>query len=104
MKIETGTGYKFDLDEKRLDDMRLIQDISLLQKGNTDRALVVLSRLLGGDEGLDNLLTHLEKISEDGIAHSSAFISELTDILNALGDNGKKSSPSPTSSRKRKTN
>lgn len=103
MLIETKTGFKFELADKTLDDMRLVQEVSLLQKGKTDYAIPILVRLLGGDENFDHLLTHLEGLSEDGIAHSSALLTELTDILNCLGEGGKKSSPSPTSSKKRKT-
>lgn len=93
MKITTSTKYTFELDEKKLDDMRLLQSIRSFQKGNTDAAFDILIRLTGGDTAFDELLTHIENNSEDGIAHSDALLMELTDILNALGDNGKNLRP-----------
>lgn len=96
-KITTSTGFTFDLNEKLLDDMRLVRQIRTLEavKDNDSSTLRivndVLEKFVGGAENYDKLLTHLENISEDGVAHSTAIISELTDILNSLGDNGKKS-------------
>lgn len=95
-KITTSTGFTFDLNEKLLDDMRLVRQIRTLEavKDNDSATLRivndVLEKFVGGAENYDKLLDHLENISEDGVAHSTAIISELTDILNALGDDGKK--------------
>lgn len=97
IKITTSTGFSFDMNEKLLDDMRLVRQVRLLEAvDNTDSATLrivndVLEKFVGGSENYDKLLDHLENISDDGVAHSTAIISELTDILNALGDNGKKS-------------
>lgn len=97
IKITTSTGFSFDMNEKLLDDMRLVRQVRLLEAvDNTDSATLrivndVLEKFVGGAENYDKLLDHLENISDDGVAHSTAIISELTDILNALGDNGKKS-------------
>lgn len=97
IKITTSTGFSFDMNEKLLDDMRLVRQVRLLEVvDNTDSATLrivndVLEKFVGGAENYDKLLDHLENISDDGVAHSTAIISELTDILNALGDNGKKS-------------
>lgn len=89
--IKTTTGFSFKLNEKILDDMRLVQQIRKLEQHDTTSALNVLEKLVGGADNFDKLLGHLEKISDDGIAHSDALLKELTDILNVLGDNGKKS-------------
>lgn len=96
-KITTSTGFTFDLNEKLLDDMRLVRQIRTLEavKDNDSATLRtvndVLEKFVGGAENYDKLLIHLENISEDRVAHSEAVINELTDILNALGDDGKKS-------------
>lgn len=95
-KITTSTGFTFDLNENTLDDMRLVRQIKLLQSGQDNPNIIiiannVLEKLLGGEENYDRLLTHLEEISEDGIAHSHAVMKELTDVLNLIGDDGKKS-------------
>lgn len=95
-EITTSTGFTFTLNENILDDMRLVRQIKLLQSGQDNPNIIitannVLEKLVGGEENYDRLLTHLEEISEDGIAHSHAVMKELTDILNNIGDDGKKS-------------
>lgn len=95
-KITTSTGFTFDLNENILDDMRLVRQIKLLQSGQDNPNIIitannVLEKLVGGEDNYDRLLTHLEEISEDGIAHSHAVMKELTDVLNEIGDDGKKS-------------
>lgn len=95
-EITTSTGFTFTLNENILDDMRLVRQIKLLQSGQDNPNIIitannVLEKLLGGEENYDRLLTHLEEISEDGIAHSYAVMKELTDVLNLIGDDGKKS-------------
>lgn len=86
MKVsgKTETGFKFSIDDRVLDDWRLIQNIELAESENlTERVkgTNALVRLLLGDNE-EKLMEHIAK-KNDGFIPSSAVTSELASIIKA---------------------
>ena len=82
IKGKTTTGFKFEVDERVLDDWRLITNIELAESNVlTDKvkgvtALVHL--LLGSNE--PKLMEHIAK-KNDGYIPTDAIINELANII-----------------------
>lgn len=82
LKGKTSTGFKFEVDERVLEDWRLITNIELAESADlTDKvkgvtALVHL--LLGNNE--PKLMEHIAK-KNDGFIPTEAIINELASII-----------------------
>ena len=85
--IETPSGFAWDIDPVKMDDMRIVEDLAAIDNGEIYRVLDVLQRLIGKD-GKDALYAHLQ--TEDGRVPVSAFVEELDAIIHFLGADGKK--------------
>lgn len=93
-KVKTSTGFTFNYDANRLDDMRLVKKITYLQNLKDEipleDAVYLINKIAGGENEFDRLLDHLEKISPDGIAHTNLLLNELGDFMRIVGENSKK--------------
>lgn len=84
-RIETASGFVCEVDESRLDDMELLENIVALDKGDVLVLPDTLTRLLGA-EGKKALYDHVRK---DGRVPMEAVSTELEEIFRGLKE-GKK--------------
>ena len=79
---KTKTGFKFKVDERVLDDWRLVANIELAESDNlTDKVkgtTALVSLLAGANE--QKLMDHIAK-KNDGFIPTKAIINELADII-----------------------
>ena len=88
---QTSTGFDFELDEKVLDNMELLDAIA---ESETDpMAISRVCRLLLGKEGRGRLYGCLRQ--EDGRVPVEAVSAALLEVFDACGNKGKNSLPSP---------
>lgn len=88
IKAKTESGFEFEIDEHRLDDMQMIDDLAAIDGGDWTAFPRTVERLIGKD-GKVRLYDHLR--TEDGRVPTEAFAHELADILKAAGDAQKNS-------------
>lgn len=69
------SGFEFEIDETRLDDMRFLEDLAAMDE-NPLLMPRVIERMLGKEQK-ERLYTHLEKDGKVSIADFSAAISEI---------------------------
>lgn len=69
------SGFEFEIDETRLDDMRFLEDLAAMDENPLLMPRVIEKML--GKEQKERLYTHLEKDGKVSIADFSAAISEI---------------------------
>lgn len=69
------SGFEFEIDETRLDDMRFLEDLAAMDENPLIMPRVI-ERMLGKEQK-ERLYTHLEKDGKVSIADFSAAISEI---------------------------
>lgn len=82
MKGKTSTGFEFDIEDERLDDMELVDIMAEI-----DENPLLMSRLckmLLGEEQKKRLYDHLR--SEDGRVPIEATTNAIQEIFNSPGD------------------
>lgn len=79
IKGKTKSGFKFKIDETKLNDYRFMKDLSKMEE-NPLRFPAVLEKLLG-EEQEEALLKHLE--DEDGRVDTEKVGDELAEILSS---------------------
>lgn len=85
MKGKTSSGFKFEVDDRIIDDWRLLEAVSDTTSEDSIvqmNGLVKCIRLMLGDKGLKDLKEHIAK-SNDGYIPSTQMNAEVTDIMNA---------------------
>lgn len=85
MKGKTASGFKFEVDDRIIDDWRLLEAVSDTTSEDSIvqmNGLVKCIRLMLGDNGLNDLKDHIAK-SNDGYIPSTKMSAEVTDIMNA---------------------
>ena len=82
MKGKTSSGFEFDVEEKALDDYRLVKDLRAISKGDGGLIVDVTERLLGVDQE-EALMKHVENLN-DGKYSASAMVAEIRDIFEEL--------------------
>lgn len=95
IKGKTKTGFKFEIDEKVIDDFELIDAIAHADDtsnpaGQMNSISVVCTKLLGAQRNA--LFEHVR--TEDGRVPISAISNELVDIMSAFGKASKNSTSS----------
>jgi len=85
--ITTKSGFEFDLDENRLNDMETFDCIVALSDGDTTMVPRILTRLLS-KEAKKALYDHVRL--EDGRVPIDAVSAELSAIFEAMGKTEKK--------------
>lgn len=78
LKGKTKTGFAFEIDEKRLDNIELLDAIAEVANDNII-ALSNVSQLLLGKEQRKALYDHIR--DEDGMVSAKSFSDELADIF-----------------------
>lgn len=79
IKGKTKSGFKFKIDETKLNDYRFMKDLSKMEE-NPLRFPAVLEKLLG-EEQEEALLEHLE--DENGHVDAEKVAEELAEILSS---------------------
>lgn len=86
MKGKLKNGFEFDIDEKALDNMELIDAMAEAQDDNPAKFSKAILLLLGKDER-DRLYDHIRE--QDGRVPIQAVSDSFVEIFQALGDQGK---------------
>ena len=79
IKGTTKSGFKFQIDETKLNDYRFMKDLSKMEE-NPLRFPAVLEKILGSDQE-EALLNHLE--DADGRVDTEKVAEEVADILSS---------------------
>lgn len=91
MKGKTSSGFEYEIDEKALDDMRILDMVVAISNGDLTQLSPLMTKVLGNDQR-EKLYEHIEK--RYGRASIKAVSDELTEIF-SQGKTGKNSLPSP---------
>lgn len=81
-QIKTSTGFECEIDDTKLDDMELFEDIVELENGNALVLPRVMTRVLGNDVK-KALYEHLR--GDDGRVPTQKATEALTEIMQILG-------------------
>lgn len=82
MKGKTSTGFEFDIEDERLDDMELVDIMAEIDENPL--LMPKLCKMLLGEEQKKRLYDHLR--SEDGRVPIEATTNAIQEIFNSLGD------------------
>ena len=82
MKGKTSTGFEFDIEDERLDDMELVDIMAEIDENPL--LMPKLCKMLLGDEQKKRLYDHLR--SEDGRVPIEATTNAIQEIFNSPGD------------------
>ena len=82
MKGKTSTGFEFDIEDERLDDMELVDIMAEIDENPL--LMPKLCKMLLGEEQKKRLYDHLR--SEDGRVPIEATTNALQEIFNSPGD------------------
>ena len=82
MKGKTSTGFEFDIEDERLDDMELVDIMAEIDENPL--LMPKLCKMLLGDEQKKRLYDHLR--SEDGRVPIEATTTAIQEIFNSPGD------------------
>lgn len=80
IKGKTGSDFEFEVSEAALDDWELLEILSEIDDGKTQK-LGAAVKLLLGDEQAEKLKEHCRT---DGRVSASAMFKEISDIFTAL--------------------
>ena len=80
MKVTLNDGFEVNIEEKRLNDWKLLKLIRGIDKGDASLSVDVMEILLGGEENLEALEKHLEV---DGVTTIDAMGNALREIIEA---------------------
>ena len=82
MKGKTSTGFEFDIEDERLDDMELVDIMAEIDENPL--LMQKLCKMLLGEEQKKRLYDHLR--SEDGRVPIEATTNAIQEIFNSPGD------------------
>ena len=82
MKGKTSTGFEFDIEDERLDDMELVDIMAEIDENPL--LMPKLCTMLLGEEQKKRLYDHLR--SEDGRVPIEATTNAIQEIFNSPGD------------------
>ena len=86
MEITTKSGFTCEMDRTVLDNMELVDGLAEMNGGNP-LAISTVCRLMLGKETRARLYDHLR--NEEGRVPVTDLDRELTEIMQAMGDQGK---------------
>lgn len=87
IKGKTSSGFEYEIDEEKLDDMRLLDMIADIAEGDITK-ISQLTRKVLGDKQREGLYKHLEET--EGRPSIKKVCNEITEIFSA-GNAGKNS-------------
>lgn len=79
-KVKTSSGFECEIDEKNLDDMRLLDLVAEVAEGNTTKLSAIISRALGDQK--EKLYKHIE--DEHGRVPVEKASDEITEIFQKI--------------------
>ena len=79
-KVKTSSGFECEIDEKNLDDMRLLDLVAEVSNGDTTKLPVIISKVLGGEK--EKLYKHIE--DEHGRVPVEKASDEITEIFRKI--------------------
>lgn len=82
MKGKTSTGFEFDIEDERLDDMELVDIMAEIDENPL--LMPKLCKMLLGEEQKKRLYDHLR--NEDGRVTIEATTNAIQEIFNSPGD------------------
>ena len=82
MKGKTSTGFEFDIEDERLDDMELVDIMAEIDENPL--LMARLCKMLLGDEQKKRLYDHLR--NEEGRVPIEATTNAIQEIFNSPGD------------------
>ena len=85
-KGKTQSGFKYEIDEKVLDDMELIDAMAASQGDDPTQISTVVVKIFGADQR-KRLYDHVR--TEDGRVPVTEVANIITEIIESLGDDGK---------------
>lgn len=85
-KGKTKSGFKYEIDEKVLDDMELIDAMAASQGDDPTQISTVVVKIFGVDQR-KKLYDHVR--AEDGRVPITEVANIITEIIESLGDDGK---------------
>lgn len=85
-KGKTESGFKYEIDEKVLDDMELIDAMAASQGDDPTQISTVVVKIFGVDQR-KKLYDHVR--AEDGRVPITEVANIITEIIESLGDDGK---------------
>ena len=85
-KGKTESGFKYEIDEKVLDDMELIDAMAASQGDDPTQISTVVVKIFGVDQR-KKLYDHVR--TEDGRVPVTEVANIITEIIESLGDDGK---------------
>lgn len=80
-QIVTSTGFVAETDVSRVNDMRFLETIRKLQRGDL-LAYIDCAEMILGEEGKERLYEHIK--DKDGHVPTEKFNQELTEIIQGL--------------------
>lgn len=83
MKVSLKDGFEVNVEDKHLDDWKLLKLLRGIDKGDASLSVDVLEILLGGEEELEKLEEHIE---EDGFISINAMGDALREIIEAAAE------------------
>ena len=85
-KVTTKSGFKCLINKEQLNDMELVDKIAEADAGNPLAVSAVIEKILGKEQK-SKLYNHLR--NEDGRVPIEKVGDEITEIITALGEEGK---------------
>ncbi len=79
-KVKTSSGFECEIDEKNLDDMRLLDLVAEVSEGNTAKLPDIINRVLGDEK--EKLYKHIE--DEHGRVPVEKASDEITEIFRKI--------------------
>lgn len=79
-KVKTSSGFECEIDEKNMDDMRLLDLVAEVSRGDTTKLSEIISKVLG--DGKEKLYKHIE--DECGRVPVEKASNEITEIFRKI--------------------
>lgn len=84
-KGKTQSGFKFEVDERVMDDMELIDALAEAQGEDPTQISVVVTKIFGKEQK-KKLYDHLR---EDGYVSAKKVADTITEVFTIMGEDGK---------------
>lgn len=83
MTAKLKDGYEAQIDEKVLNDWKLLTTLRKIDKGESGLIVDVAELLLGGEEEVDKLAKHLEV---DGVTPMDKMVEAISELMNSVNE------------------
>lgn len=83
MLAKLSDGFEVQMCEDCFNDWRFLTTLRKIDKGETGLIVDVAEKILGSEEEVEKLATHLEK---DGVTHTDDMIAAITELMESVND------------------